>query len=818
MKLENSNSNLDYKIINLTSIEQNDLTNVIPFDKLPRLLRINGTPWTSERFCSYPQKIIIKFHHVVNISQINILSHSKKISRRLQFYYYYPDDIDKNKQYEYDEIPFRKLGFINLRDNKQCNYSVRELKKIFVKIRCLFIKIELENNYKNYFNKYQQVGISCIEFIGRYLGKYSNLNFLSNDEYDKNGLIKSNIKRILNEVCPDTYNNLNKYVNNKKNYNSGDYDEIKGKFDDIKNDAKKIYQVELLEKEASRDNDFDKAIEFKNKKEKGKYALKEKATEINKLFKNDFINNNLDLERSNANRRKINNNNNNENGNENNLNNDENNINTSKKMTKSFSAPEINSQNENNSIKNLNQTIPLDELDEKQVKKFNSLINFINQDGLRNLLSPKIANKLEGIKTLNSKLDELFSSSGDELNNNILQLLDAIGLILEDKNTLFLKQISDLIEGTIKRISYDENMKNDPKIKTSLTKNIVNKVRENIGLGVEFKKQGKMDKAAELFQLILDKNILNFDNLVKSLLLDDITILNSNENPLNNINNSNSNNNLQNNKIYSKLNIIKRILEDFDNKVDDNITTKETFPKEAVAEFILLNMNNKDNKIKKLINDSLKLYIDLFGFEDLQEKSLYYFKGQNELEKIANQFPALKPLFNKFLTNSEVNIFIPSQIKQKPKLIKNSFEINYLYRKYKGNNINDIDMNNIENKNKKIENICELCKMNIGEKSNEEHITECKMYTTCEACSEIIKVELLNNHRLELCINKNNYKQCDKCKEAIPNEIYNLHIEKNICNPIKSDMSRCPFCHHDIEKEQEGFYQHLVIDGCAYQV
>ena len=818
MKLENSNSNLDYKIINLTSIEQNDLTNVIPFDKLPRLLRINGTPWTSERFCSYPQKIIIKFHHVVNISQINILSHSKKISRRLQFYYYYPDDFDKNKQYEYDEIPFRKLGFINLRDNKQCNYSVRELKKIFVKIRCLFIKIELENNYKNYFNKYQQVGISCIEFIGRYLGKYSNLNFLSNDEYDKNGLIKSNIKRILNEVCPDTYNNLNKYVNNKKNYNSGDYDEIKGKFDDIKSDAKKIYQVELLEKEASRDNDFDKAIEFKNKKEKGKYALKEKATEINKLFKNDFINNNLDLERSNANRRKINNNNNNENGNENNLNNDENNINTSKKMTKSFSAPEINSQNENNSIKNLNQTIPLDELDEKQVKKFNSLINFINQDGLRNLLSPKIANKLEGIKTLNLKLDELFSSSGDELNNNILQLLDAIGLILEDKNTLFLKQISDLIEGTIKRISYDENMKNDPKIKTSLTKNIVNKVRENIGLGMEFKKQGKMDKAAELFQLILDKNILNFDNLVKSLLLDDINILNSNENPLNNINNSNSNNNLQNNKIYSKLNTIKKILEDFDNKVDDNITTKETFPKEAVAEFILLNMNNKDNKIKKLINDSLKLYIDLFGFEDLQEKSLYYFKGQNELEKIANQFPALKPLFNKFLTNSEVNIFIPSQIKQKPKLIKNSFEINYLYRKYKGNNINDIDMNNIENKNKKIENICELCKMNIGEKSNEEHITECKMYTTCEACSEIIKVELLNNHRLELCINKNNYKQCDKCKEAIPNEIYNLHIEKNVCNPIKSDMSRCPFCHHDIEKEQEGFYQHLVIDGCAYQV
>ena len=811
MKLENSNTNLDYKIINLTSIEQNDLTNVIPFDKLPRLLRINGTPWTSERFCSYPQKIIIKFPHVVNIAQINIISHSKKISRRLQFYYYYPDDLDKNQQYEYDEIPFRKLGFINLRDNKQCNYSVRELKKIFVKIRCLFIKIELENNYKNYYNRYQQVGISCIEFIGRYLGKYSYLNFFSNDEYDKNGVIKSNVKRILNEVCPDTYSNLNKYVNNKKNRNSSVYEDIKGSLDDIKGDAKNIYQDELLEKEASKDNDFDKAIEFKNKKEKGKYALKEKATEINKLYKNDFINNNKDLE----NGEKVKNEN--DNGNENGSNNDDNNMNSSKKMTKSFSAPEINSQNDNNSIKNLNKTIPLDELDEKQIKRFNSLINFINQDGLRNLLSPKIANKLEGIKALNSKLDELFSSSGEELENNILQLLDAIGLILEDKNTLFLKQISDLIEGTIKRISYDENLKNDPKIKTSLNKNIVNKVREYIGYGTEFKRQGKFDKATELFLLILDKNILNFDNLVKSLLLDDINILNSDENPINTINNSNSNTNLQNNRINSKLNIIKKILEDFDNKIEDNITTKETFPKEAIAEFVLLNMNNKDNKIKKLINDILKLYIDLFGLEDLQEKSLFYFKSQNELEKLANQFPALKPLFKKLLTNSEVNIFIPSQIKQKPKLIKNSFEINYLYKKFNANDMNDIDMNNLEN-NKKMENICELCKMNIGEKSNEEHIKECKMYTTCEACSEIIKVELLNNHRLESCINKNNYKQCEKCKEAIQNEIYNLHIEKNVCNPIKSDMSRCPFCHHDIEKEQEGFYQHLVIDGCAYQV
>ena len=788
MKLYNSTSYLDYKIVNVSSIEQYDKTNVIPFDKLPRLLRINGTPWSSERYCSFPQKIIIKFPYLVNIHQINILSHSKKISRRLHFYYYFPEDFDKNKVYQHDEIPFRKIGFINLRDNKQCNYSVRELKKVFVKIRCLFIKIELENNYKNNFNRYHQVGLNSIEFMGRYLGKY--LNILSGNELDENGIIRKNIGRIMNEVCPDTYVNLTRYVNNKNNLDYSEYDEINGRFNDIKTDAKKIYQIELLEKDASKDNDFDKAIELKNKKEKEKFVLKGKATEINKLYKSEFDKNNLYLEQNNSNASLDRDSNNGENNNVNN-----------KKMKQSFSAPDINSQNDNNSKNSIKNQNP-EELDPKDIKNFNSLINYINEDGLKNLLSPKISNKLEGIKILNAKLDEIFSSSGEDLNNNISQLLELIGSILEDKNTLFLKQVSDLIEGTIKRISYDDTMKKDPKIKSSLNKNIVSKVKEGIGLGTELKKSGKLDKPSELFLLISDKNILNLDNLIKTLLSDDINALNSNDN------------NIQNNKILSKLNIIKKILEDFDNKVNDNITTKESFPKEEIAEFIILNMKNKEPKIKNLVDELFKIYVDLFGFKDLQEKTLYYFKDQDELQKLENQFPSLKPFFNKFLTNSEVNIFIPSQIKQKPKLIKNSFEINYVNKKFSGN---DNDINNELNLKEK-ENICELCKMNLGEQTNEEHIKECKMYTVCEGCGEYIKVEILNNHKLDFCKNRKNYKQCNKCKEAISNDIYNLHIEKNVCNPIKLDMSRCPFCHHDIEKDQEGFYQHLVVDGCAYQI
>ena len=821
MKLENDLKLLDYKIINISSIEQYNQINIIPYQKLPKLLRINGPPWISERFCQFPQKIIIKFPHLVYLYQINILSNSKKISRRLQFYSYYPDELDSDINYKEKDIPFTRIGFVNLRDNKANNYSVRELKKIFIKTKCLYLKIELEKNYINEFNKFQQVGLSTIECFGDYLDNNIKILPKKNNEKEK---INSNAEKILKEICPDTKENLNKFVNNKKNLEYEDYDEIKGRLDEIMKEAKKIYKIMVLEKEASKDNDFDKAIEFKNKKEKAKYILKNKASEINKLYKNEFNTNNLpngsDIKSS------INSNEKNKFNyeKENSLLNSnqfvEEDINN-KSLKKNYSAPEINIGNEsnylskinnnksnnninnnnnNNSINNIkNNNQPVEEIDPKYLKNFQSLIPFITINGLSNLLSSKIGNKLEGFKLLNSKFDQIFNETNGNIIQNIYELMELIGIILEDKNTLFLKQVSDLIEGVIDRISNNENMMNDNKLKNLINKNIMDKIKENIGVGSELKKLGKLDKATELYLFILDKDIFNLDILIKSLLTDDINLLNSSENLNSNI--------VQNNKIYSKLNILKRILEDFDNKIDNKITSKESFPKELVTEYILLNIKNKDIKIRKLLDELLKMYIEIFGLDELKRNALYYFNDETEFKKLSNLVPSLKPLIKQLLKNSEeINLFIPSQKPKqynKLKSIQNSFEIK--------------NKKNSPKKEKEKENICELCKNKIGSKTIEEHICECKMYTICEGCGENIKVEKLNNHKLNFCKNKKKYKQCNKCKEAILSDLYNLHIEKNVCNPIKTDMSRCPFCHHDIEKDQNGFYQHLIVDGCAYQ-
>ena len=123
---------------------------------------------------------------------------------------------------------------------------------------------------------------------------------------------------------------------------------------------------------------------------------------------------------------------------------------------------------------------------------------------------------------------------------------------------------------------------------------------------------------------------------------------------------------------------------------------------------------------------------------------------------------------------------------------------------------NDEDDNNDENK-------CDLCFKDLGNISINNHIKKCLMYTECESCKKIVIVEELNSHKLNECKNKKKFNECPKCKEAIQDNLFDSHTKKNTCNIAKEDMSRCPLCHHDIEKSDKGFYQHLVLDGCAYQ-
>lgn len=830
MKLNKNLSKLNFKVINVSSFEDNTINSP---QKYSKLLQIGGYEWISERFCSYPQEIIIKFDSPVFLYQINLLCNDKKISKHLIFHSFCPDIYD-GKSYNQSEISFRNIGFVDLKDNKECNYQVREYKKVFINIKTLFLKIILDNNYVNHYNKFQQVGIINIECLGTTINNNKRIES-NNETRDKEKLnqLNNNIEKIIREIIGNKYDIiLENFIKLDKKENNNKYTNIKNKIEEMNNTGKKIYQIKLLEKNASNKDDFDKAIELKNKSEKLKNKINEIVTEINKLFENNNNKNNEVLENdndineiSNINISQINSLRNNNNYDSENKGNkkkillslseldflkdandyDDTIIPTvNKKLRKNKSTVKIKEEDENKYKQKLE---PLEELAEENLKDYKMLIPYIKEEGLRYLLSNQIGYKINGFEILTNQLNSIFLD--DNLIELIYELINLESLFLDDKNNSTIIQSFKLIKKTLNQMKDSESdIKTNKKILKYINERIITKIISKLGDG-ELKIRSE---ASKLFYYILKQNLFNFNPMINKLLSNDV-----NDNLLNS-----SLNNSQNIKILSKLNIIKNILEEYENFISNNYTTENSFPKELILDYIFMNLKNNKLEIKKIIKELIDLAAQIFGPENVRQKIYFYMDDQKEIAKLMSQIGSLKPILNNGLSKSNSQINITKSKPKKNGLKKNSSQINIKSNsRYKIKDVdNDKTYKNDKNNliiNKNNNNQCNLCYKNLGNKTINEHKKKCLMCVECESCKDIIKVEKLNSHKLNYCKNRKKFKECNKCKEAIPYDLYDLHIKKNVCNIAKENMLRCPLCHHDIEKSDNGFYQHLVIDGCAYQ-
>ena len=76
---KNRIASLDYSFISFSSQDPTHPINLIKND-------LNGPlneGWLSNRYCAYPQEILIKFPYEVNIRQLNILINESKIPKKL---------------------------------------------------------------------------------------------------------------------------------------------------------------------------------------------------------------------------------------------------------------------------------------------------------------------------------------------------------------------------------------------------------------------------------------------------------------------------------------------------------------------------------------------------------------------------------------------------------------------------------------------------------------------------------------------------------------------------------------------------------------
>ena len=183
---------LNYSVIGSSSEDdEHPLYSLISPDK--------NDGWCSSPFCKYPQEILIQFNNPSKLSQMNITLHEYKIPSKIDFYYYYPNQKNKEEEkFDYNNIPFIKIGYIIPNTNEKSNFKLREFKKIKINQNTLYIKLILHKNFINLENRYNQVSIISIKFFGYELEnsnppEYKNLmsgemNKNKNSDFNEDGL------------------------------------------------------------------------------------------------------------------------------------------------------------------------------------------------------------------------------------------------------------------------------------------------------------------------------------------------------------------------------------------------------------------------------------------------------------------------------------------------------------------------------------------------------------------------------------------------------------------------------------------------------
>ena len=821
---ENFIYKLKYKILRISSTESDYDTSSRSSSNCQPLINFE-TPWSSNRFCAYPQKIILKFETPVNIHQIHIVSHEKRISQKISFSAFCPQ-LDNP---DFTKVVFQEIGYINFNQNMASNYQVRELKKIFLNIKCLFLRMELDQNYINDYNPYHQVSLINLEFYGTKLVAYFNINVSLKEQFEKeeNRMIEIETKdnndeynEILDEICGEQLRYLNNKLLEYNNQNIKECMKIKETISKVRDLGNKVYNLEKEKNEAVKKEDYDLATELKNEIDKLKLQIYNLGDTTKKTLENSPSNNNME-ENNLINSTNLENNN---------LQNTENNF-MSNNNSKSF-----DSYNKNNntsaklSPRKTSQNMTANVISEKDFNTLNNTQGDMNMNLLNssrdydNLIVPAVLNKMKYNKSQENmeleyeeqkqkeKLEEkekaLAELTKDQLEqyNLLIPFVEVIGLqkllsryikyklegieILKNKlSNIFIsseiKEIMPVLLEIISNLLEDDNFKSLKTfeliehlfqyININKEKNLINNDLKNFIINriidriIHFLSDGDKiirNQAIELYITIIKQNVIGLNSLMYTLLNPDIQDIYDTHHVFSSL------------SILSKLKIIERLLSNYDILKSNNITTDDSFPKDIIISYLIQYLFHQRNQIKeKSRMVSLKAY-EILGLEPWKNKLILL--TQSEIDNL-NKIKELEPLMKSF---SNLN---PLQISKDSKKSKN------------------IQMNKNE---------CSLCKINLENQDMNNHMKVCKMCTRCEKCKIYLEVKNLTKHRLNECKYKNEFVLCDRCKEAISSKEYKKHSEKKKCNIYKSNYNRCPLCHKDIPYGNKGFYQHLVLDKC----
>ena len=675
---------LPYNIIDFSSQDPQHPINSLISKKIN-----NG--WLSNRYCTYPQEIFIQFPSSILLKQINIVINENKIPKMIEFINCIPISdknvlvINNNKESRYipSEFNYESIGFIKLSPNSENGFRAREFRKIFVNINSNYLKLKLHRNYKNEINVFCQVGIVKLEFWG-YRTKIirnsishnesaESIESLCDYEFGNVNVDESFIDEKMDTESKDNLKELMLEMNKKKE--NEDYDEckkIKDKIDKLRKITLKIYTLEEQKKQYADKNDFDKAKELKNNID----SMKKILNHYIKNKKNDEKNN----EKNNENKSNLNSNNN--------SNSEEKNKNKNNEMDlleyDEIILPTVMKQLRNNNKSTCNlyssnfnleeekiSREPLEEISNDLKEKYNLLICFIGEDGLRKIFSKYIYYKEEGFEILKTKINDIINQQKNtsDTNKYIILLMDILYIFLDDKHPSIVCKCLDIFNNILKALE-KKSRENKTTYDFTITKNLINKIKDKLN-DISIKVR---TKASDLYCLMLDTNFCDYNTLLTDLIGDEVqhTINNYSMNlnkfeifnkfQLKNYGYFNQfqasyKNDIKSSKqlIITKMGIFLKVLNNYDEAVNKNKTDKQKFPKNVLGDFIIMNINHPKDDVREITRDVMVKFIEIFGNSILSKLKIIL--DNKDFMKIINDKEEFKLAYDNLQNdNSQVNV------------------------------------------------------------------------------------------------------------------------------------------------------------------
>ena len=686
---------LTYNFITFTSQD--------PLHPINLLLENNNNTkggWLSNRYCIYPQEILIKFPSIVNIRQINILINESKIPKMIEFINCIPVgeknkfiiNNNNNSRLIPSEFMYENIGFIKLSSNTESNYKARELRKIYININAEYIKLKIHRNYINNLNMFCQVGIVYLEFLGTkkeikkniIIEDNNNNNNINLNNETNNNNINDTIESLF-DVCFNTDEVEEKFIdermdkttkdklkelidemNNKKENEEYDVCKIiKDKIDKIRKIALKIYTLEEEKKEYANKNDFDKAKELKISIEKIKkllnFYLSDDYNKQNKIIKNKNINNRKIFVGQSQEELKT----------DEFLEYDEIILpvvlKKLKKNNNSFNNSGENSgENSFDSFDNIKdikeiEKKPLEELDNNLKNKYELLICFVGEDILRKIFSKFIYYKEEGFDLLKIKVKDIINEQKNtsEANKYIVLLIDIIYNFLDDKHPSIVFKCLDIFSNILEAIE-EKSRLSKVSYDFTITKKILNKIKEKLN---DISKKVRV-KASDLYCFMLETDFCEYNTLLIELIENEVFnhynkyLLSVNKNRrfrFSSYDDYNYKHEVKSSKqlIITKMDIFLRVLKNFNDAVQKKKTDKQKFPQNILGDFIIMNINHPKEDVREITKDVMVKFIGIFGNKIFNKMQMVI--DDKELSKIFQDKKELKTAYNNLKNKNNEN-------------------------------------------------------------------------------------------------------------------------------------------------------------------